>query len=92
IYGARAASGVILVTTKKGQKGLLNLNYTGYYGISGPEKTVDLLNATQYAALMNEKSVASGGPIVYPDLSVFGTGTDWQSAIFEDNAIRESHE
>ncbi len=92
IYGARAASGVILVTTKKGQEGLLNINYTGFYGISGPERTVDLLNATQYAALMNEKSVAAGGPIIYPDLSVFGTGTDWQKAIFNDRAERESHE
>jgi TonB-dependent starch-binding outer membrane protein SusC len=92
IYGARAASGVILVTTKKGTRGMMNVNYTGFYGISSPEKTVDLLNATQYAALMNEKSVASGGPILYPDLSVFGTGTDWQQAIFNDNAARESHE
>lgn len=92
IYGARAASGVILVTTKKGKEGLLNVNYTGYYGISGPEKTVDLLNASQYAALMNEKSVAGGGPVVYPDLTVFGTGTDWQKAIFNDKAERESHE
>jgi TonB-linked SusC/RagA family outer membrane protein len=92
IYGARAASGVILVTTKKGKKGLLNVNYTGYYGVSAPEKTVDLLNASQYAALMNEKSVAGGGPIVYPDLTVFGKGTDWQEAIFNDRAERESHE
>ncbi|NJW52127.1 SusC/RagA family TonB-linked outer membrane protein [Salinimicrobium oceani] len=92
IYGARAASGVILVTTKKGKKGLMNMNYTGYYGVSAPEKTVDLLNASQYAALMNEKSVAAGGNILYPDLSVFGTGTDWQNAIFNDSAMRESHE
>lgn len=92
IYGARAASGVILVTTKKGKKGLLSVNYTGAYGLSAPEKTVDLLNARQYAALMNEKSVAGGGPIVYPNLSVLGKGTDWQKAIFNDRAERESHE
>ncbi|GAB2763237.1 SusC/RagA family TonB-linked outer membrane protein [Salinimicrobium soli] len=92
IYGARAASGVILVTTKKGKQGLLNVNYTGYYGVSAPEKTVDLLNASQYAALMNEKSVAGGGAIIYPDLTVFGKGTDWQEAIFNDSAERESHE
>lgn len=92
IYGARAASGVILVTTKKGKQGLMNVNYTGYYGFSGPEKTVDLLNAPQYAALMNEKSVAAGGQIVYPDLTAYGTGTDWQKAIFNDRATRESHE
>lgn len=92
IYGARAASGVILVTTKKGKEGRFNVNYTGSYGFSAPENTVKLLNASQYAAIMNEKSVAAGGNILYPDLSVFGVGTDWQKAIFDDNAKRESHE
>ncbi|MFD2517499.1 SusC/RagA family TonB-linked outer membrane protein [Salinimicrobium flavum] len=92
IYGARAASGVILVTTKKGKEGKFNVNYTGTYGFSSPENTVELLNATQYAAIMNEKSVAAGGEILYPDLSLLGEGTDWQKAIFEDNAKRESHE
>lgn len=92
IYGARAASGVILVTTKKGKTGKFNVNYTGSYGFSSPENTVKLLNASQYAAIMNEKSVAAGGNILYPDLSLLGTGTDWQKAIFNDNAKRESHE
>ncbi len=92
IYGARAASGVILVTTKKGKEGKINVNYTGSYGFSSPENTVKLLNASQYAAIMNEKSVAAGGNILYPDLSLLGVGTDWQKAIFNDNAKRESHE
>ena len=92
IYGARAAAGVILVTTKKGKEGRFNVNYTGSYGFSSPENTVKLLNASQYAAIMNEKSVAAGGNILYPDLSGFGVGTDWQKAIFNDNAKRESHE
>lgn len=92
IYGARAASGVILVTTKKGAEGKLSVNYSGYVGTSSPEKTVDLLNASQYAALMNEKSVAAGGEILYSDLSSYGVGTDWQKAIFNDNAMKSSHE
>jgi TonB-linked SusC/RagA family outer membrane protein len=92
IYGARAASGVILITTKKGKSGKINVSYTGFAGISAPEKTIKLLNATQYGALMNEKSVAAGGNVVYPDLSVLGLGTDWQKAIFSNNALRYSHE
>jgi len=92
IYGARAASGVILVTTKKGKEGKFNVNYTGTYGFSSPGNTVELLNATQYAAIMNEKSVAAGGEILYKDLSNLGVGTDWQKAIFNDSATRESHE
>ena len=92
IYGTRAATGVILVTTKKGKSGKITVNYNGFSGISAPEKTLHLLNATQYGALLNEKSVAAGGPVVFPNLAVLGVGTDWQKAIFNSSAFRYSHE
>ncbi|SEG21522.1 SusC/RagA family TonB-linked outer membrane protein [Flavobacterium urumqiense] len=92
IYGTRAATGVILVTTKKGKSGKITVNYNGFSGISAPEKTLHLLNATQYGALLNEKSVAAGGPVVFPNLAVLGVGTDWQKAIFNTSAFRYSHE
>ncbi len=92
IYGTRAATGVILVTTKKGKSGKITVNYNGFSGISSPEKTLHLLNATQYGALLNEKSVAAGGPVVFPNLAALGVGTDWQKAIFNTNAFRYSHE
>ncbi len=92
IYGTRAASGVILVTTKKGKSGKMTVNYNGFAGISSPEKTLNLLNATQYGALVNEKSVAAGGAVKFPDLAALGKGTDWQKAIFNNSAMRYSHE
>ena len=92
IYGTRAATGVILVTTKKGKAGKITVNYNGFAGFSSPAKTLDLLNATQYATLMNEKSVAGGGSIVFSDPASLGKGTDWQKAIFNDGALRYSHE
>ncbi len=92
IYGARSASGVILVTTKKGKQGGIKVGYTGSYGISSPAKVLDLLNATQYAALRNEKSINDGGDPIYTNLSILGKGTDWQKAIFSDNAIKYNHE
>ncbi|HEY1006354.1 MAG TPA: TonB-dependent receptor [Sphingobacteriaceae bacterium] len=92
IYGARAASGVILVTTKKGKSGTMRLNYSGYYGVQAPVRRLDLLNATEYATLRNEASVAGGGAIIYPDPRSFGTGTDWQDALFNDNAAVQNHE
>ncbi len=92
IYGARAASGVIIVTTKKGKEGKFNVSYTGYTGISSPEKTLDLLNATQYGVLMNEKAGAAGQTIPYPDLSALGVGTDWQKEIFSYDALKTNHE
>ena len=92
IYGARSASGVILVTTKKGKKGDINVGYNGSYGFSSPERTLKLLNATEYAALMNEKSINAGGDPLYTNLSGLGLGTDWQKAIFNEKAPKNTHE
>ncbi len=92
IYGTRAATGVIMVTTKKGVAGKLSVSYNGYYGTSAPAKMLTLLNATQYGALMNERSVAGGGNVLFPNLSALGTGTDWQKAIFNNDARRYSNE
>ncbi|MEO8794878.1 MAG: TonB-dependent receptor [Daejeonella sp.] len=92
IYGARAASGVILVTTKKGRKGSVGINYSGYYGNQAPVRKLDMLNATEYATLRNEASVAGGGSIIYNDPQSLGQGTNWQDALFNDNAKVQNHE
>jgi TonB-dependent starch-binding outer membrane protein SusC len=92
IYGTRAATGVILITTKKGKSGELTVNYNGFYGLSRANKKLDLLNASQYATIINEKSVNGGGANVFPDPSSLGAGTNWQEAIFNDKAARYSHE
>src|SRR5215208_7107188 len=92
IYGTRAAGGVILVTTKKGRIGKPFVSYNGFYGGSAPAKVLELLNATQYAVLRNESSVAAGKGIVFPDVASLGTGTDWQKAIFNNAARRYLHE
>nr|WP_315157462.1 TonB-dependent receptor [uncultured Flavobacterium sp.] len=92
IYGTRAATGVILVTTKKGKSGKITVNYNGFAGVSSPAKTLNLLNSTQYATLLNEKSVAGGGALIFSDPAALGQGTDWQKAIFNESALRYSHE
>lgn len=92
IYGTRAATGVILVTTKKGRSGKPVVSYNGFYGTSAPAKMLTLLNATQYALLRNESSVAAGKDIVFPAAASLGVGTDWQKAIFNNSARRYLHE
>lgn len=92
IYGTRAATGVILVTTKKGKAGKMTVAYNGFYGQSAPAKVLNLLNATQYATLLNERSVAGGGDIMFTDVASLGKGTDWQKAIFNNKAPRSSNE
>ncbi len=92
IYGARAASGVILVTTKKGKAGNFNVNYNGFFGTSGPARKLNLLNATEYATLRNEALLADGLAPRFSNPQSFGEGTDWQDLIFNDKAKRQNHE
>ncbi|ARS36191.1 SusC/RagA family TonB-linked outer membrane protein [Pontibacter actiniarum] len=92
IYGTRAANGVILVTTKRGTSGKMQVSYNGYYGVQEPWRKLDLLNAREYATLYNEASVAGGGAIKYPNPQDLGEGTDWQEAVFSDNSPIQNHE
>jgi len=92
IYGTRAAAGVVLITTKQGNKNRTQVNYTSYYGTQAPWKKLALLNAREYGILMNESSVAAGGDILFADPESLGEGTDWQDAIFNNNAPIQNHE
>jgi TonB-linked SusC/RagA family outer membrane protein len=92
IYGARSANGVIIVTTKKGRAESTEINYNAYYGTQKPWRKLDLLNAQEYAMLMNEASVNAGGGELFQDVSAFGEGTDWQAAIFNESAPIQNHE
>jgi TonB-dependent starch-binding outer membrane protein SusC len=60
IYGARAANGVVLITTKGGSPGVMNVTYSGYQGIQNVAKTIDMLDADQYRMLMNEGARNAG--------------------------------
>lgn len=91
IYGVSAAKGVILVTTKKGRKGKMNLSYNGFYGLSSASKKLDLLNASQYGMIINEALTNGGQAAKFANPQSFGAGTDWQKEIF-NTAERTSHE
>lgn len=92
IYGTRAASGVILVSTKKGKSGKFQVNYNTYVGTQSPAKKLDMLNATQYATLQNEAAVNTYLTKPFDDPSTYGTGTDWQGTIFNNSAGIQNHE
>ena len=91
IYGVSAAKGVVLITTKKGAKGRLNLSYNGFFGVGSASKKLDLLNASQYGMMMNEANVNDGRAPTFSNPSALGNGTDWQKEIF-NTAQRSSHE
>ncbi len=86
IYGARGANGVIIITTKGGEKGKMKVNYNAYYGIQNPWKKIATLDAREYATIQNEMAAAAGQPIPFPNPSQYGTGTDWQDAVFNYDA------
>jgi TonB-linked SusC/RagA family outer membrane protein len=92
IYGTKAAAGVILVTTKRGRIGNVQFNYNGYYGTQAPARKLDLLNATQYATLRNESALAAGNSLPFPDPQFYGTGTNWQDLIFNNDARIQNHQ
>ena len=97
IYGARAANGVILVTTKRGKKGKAQINYNFSYGWQNPWRKRDVTGATDYAVLQNEKFTNGGQPVPagledpwnLVDANgnkIVGFGTNWQDELFNKNA------
>lgn len=92
IYGARAANGVILVTTKNSTSRKTNVNYEFSYGLQNAWKHRSVLDATQYAVMMNEASVGAGLGLKYSNPYSLGNGTDWQDEVFYKNAPKQQHQ
>lgn len=70
IYGARAANGVILVTTKQGKEGKISITYDGFVGWSNPYRQPGTLNARQYMEVINETN-----------FNTYGTATNWSALV-----------
>lgn len=91
IYGVKGGNGVIVVTTKGGRKNQkAAISVTSNYGVQEVMNTIGVLNASEYGAMINEGSTTAGGPIVFPNLSLLGVGTDWQKQVFKTAAM-QSH-
>lgn len=94
VYGVRGANGVVLVSTKKGKAGKLNLNVKVNAGLSYSPRMPEYVNANTYATLANEASVSRGGIPVYSnvDLALFANHQDpnlhpdvnWRDVILKD--------
>ena len=101
IYGARAANGVVLVTTKKGKVGKTSINYNFSQGWQTAWRRRDVTSATDYAIMQNELRLNGGQAPIYADPynltdtngdPIQGFGTDWQDLVFNDNAPVQNHE
>lgn len=92
VYGARAANGVVLVTTKSGKEGKVKVTYDFSYGWQRPWKEREMLDGTQYATLMNEASNYAGEGDIYANPAQYGKGTNWQKETFNYNAPVQNHQ
>ena len=101
IYGARAANGVILVTTKQGKAGKIELSYNGAIGWSNAYKRPQLLNASQYMTIIDEYTFNTSGQKldwagyvpqdILTKVNSGWTGTDWWGAFENKNAVQQNH-
>lgn len=88
IYGSRAANGVILITTKKGKKGTMSINYNNVIGFASAVKTFDLLETPDFLVIANEKRTNRGqAPWAVGDTY----NTDWQAAVLNKSALQMDH-
>jgi TonB-linked SusC/RagA family outer membrane protein len=86
IYGSRAANGVIMITTKKGDRGgKMKVTYDATFSSSNPFKVYDLLNNENFVTIANEKKINFNNAA---QLAVLGDNTyDWQKAVMNKNAF-----
>lgn len=98
IYGAQAANGVVLVTTKSGKAGQSHITYDGYAGVQQVARKFKMLNAREYMTIMDEARLNSGmSPVDWNSLNFIHDqngnvyDTDWIDEAISDNALTTSH-
>jgi TonB-linked SusC/RagA family outer membrane protein len=92
IYGTRGANGVILITTKSGEKGKVVINYDFSYGWQNPWKKKAVLDAKEYMTLMNEMAINDETtPKFSIDQIANAKTTNWQEEVFNYNAPVQNH-
>lgn len=98
IYGAQAANGVILVTTKGGKEGTNRISYDGYVGWQTVARKFKMLNSREYMDIMDEARLNSGmSPVDWASLNSIHDAngnvydTDWIDNAIDDGALTTSH-
>ncbi len=92
IYGSRAASGVIVITTKHGVPGKTEINYSYNIGTEKIARMPRLLSAHDFVRLQNEALINANNKPTWTDdqIAAFGAGTNWLDAVLQ-NGLRQEH-
>lgn len=85
IYGNRAANGVIMVTTKRGKKGEMKVNYHGYVGIENVSSRLNMMDATQLRSFLTTNGLS------FSPADDKNMNTDWQAAVQKGTATSQNH-
>lgn len=94
IYGSRAATGVVIITTKKGRSGPLRVNYDGYYGLQNIAKHISVTDRVGYQKITTAAELNAGlsiAPANDPSNAAFisNVNTDWQKEMFQTGHIQD---
>ncbi|TBW27107.1 TonB-dependent receptor [Gramella sp. KN1008] len=90
IYGVQASNGVILITTKGGKKNTeLRVDVDAYTGVQETSRKLPVLNATEYAVIINEAFAAGGENPPFPNFRNLGEGTDYQDEVFQQALLSD---
>lgn len=85
IYGNRAANGIIMVTTKKGRKGVSQVSYSGYISMEKTSRQLEMMDTTELRAFLRKNNVN----LLPTDDK--GASTNWQEAVQRNSAISHNH-
>jgi TonB-linked SusC/RagA family outer membrane protein len=86
IYGARAANGVVLITTKRGKEGKSSIAFDTYYGVQKLSRKIPVLSLQEYAQYYQDVGWDPIPEFARPEL--LGQGTDWQDAVFREATMQ----
>ena len=87
IYGSRGSNGVVIITTKRGNKDRLKISYNGYYGVQEVARKLDLLTGDKYKEVLNA-IIDEGGGVPSERVTHDVVNTDWQQLLFRQAAIQ----
>ncbi|MCA6433793.1 MAG: TonB-dependent receptor, partial [Cytophagales bacterium] len=92
VYGSRASNGVVLINTKSGKPGKVQVDFNSYVGVEDvPQiRRLDMMDATEYAQFQKEIATTNGRPVnpVFQNPTQYGKGTDWFNELTRSGVIQ----
>lgn len=92
IYGAQAANGVVLITTKSGQEGKAQVTFDGYFGVQRVSHKIRMLNADEYKLIMDEQALnEKKSAFDWESFNLGDVDTDWLDEMLVNNALTQNY-